>query len=56
MKKKNIIIILVAILVILIGGFYIYKIVINKGKEYEITKVNQYNYFLKQNNCIDLPL
>ena len=50
MKKKNIIIILVAILVILIGGFYIYKIVINKGKEYEITKVNQYNYFvLKQN-------
>lgn len=51
MKKKNIagVVILVAILIIGVA-FIAHKFVFKKGKEYEVAKIEQYNYFvLKQN-------
>ena len=52
MKKRNIIIIIiVAIILIIIASVGIYKIIEEQGKNYEIEKIKQYNYFLlKQDN------
>lgn len=47
MRKRNIIIIVVAILIaIAVGAFVIYHINQKNEKSYEIEKVKQYNYFL----------
>lgn len=47
MKKRNVVIIVVAILIaIAIGTFIIYHINQESGKSYEIEQVKQYNYFL----------
>lgn len=46
MKKKYIVIIIILLLVLLVGGFLAYKIIKNSEKEYEISKVNSYNYFI----------
>lgn len=47
MEKRNIVIIVVAILIaIAIGTFIIYHINQESGKSYEIEQVKQYNYFL----------
>lgn len=47
MKRRNIIIIIVAVLIaITIGAFIIYHINQENGKSYEIEQVKQYNYFL----------
>ena len=51
MKKKNIIIIVIILILAVVAGVVGYKITVENGKNYEIAKVNQYNYFvLKQNN------
>ena len=52
MKKRYIIgIVVVALILIIISLFAIYKFVSENGKNYEIAEVKQYNYFiLKQNN------
>lgn len=50
MKKKNIIIIGILILVCIIS-FVSYKLIKKQNRKYEISEVKQYNYFLlKQNN------
>lgn len=49
MKKKYIIIILIAIIVIAIVSTIIYNKVVEDGRNYEIEKISEYNYFvLKQ--------
>lgn len=52
MKKRYIIgIVVVALILIVISSFAIYKFVSENGRKYEILEVKQYNYFiLKQNN------
>ena len=54
MKKKNIIMIVILLIVIMIvAGWFIYKQVIKKGREYEIEKIDikNYEYFiLRQDN------
>lgn len=52
MKKRHIIgIVVVALILIVISSFAIYKFVSENGRKYEILEVKQYNYFiLKQNN------
>lgn len=46
MKKKYIVISIVALLILLVVGFIAYKIIVNNGKKYEIAQINQYNYFI----------
>ena len=46
MKKKNIILLVIALIVFIAVGFFIFKIIGDNGKKYEITKVNEYNYFV----------
>lgn len=52
MKKRYIIMIIVAILILIAAvAVGIYNIMLEKGKEYEIEEIKQYNYFLlKQDN------
>ena len=47
MKKNKIIVIaILAIIVIAISSIFIYNMIIKNGREYEIEKVNNYNYFV----------
>lgn len=50
MKKRYIVAIIIVLLIILsIGGFFVYNIMIENGRKYEIAQIKQYNYFvLKQ--------
>ena len=49
MKKRYIIIIVILLILAVVAGIVGYQIIIENGKNYEITKVEQYNYFvLKQ--------
>lgn len=50
MKKRNIIGIIIAIIIVLaVASYFIYNIVVENGKKYEISEVKQYNYLvLKQ--------
>ena len=52
MKKRYIILIIIFILILVaVASTIIYNIVIEKGKEYEIEQIDEYNYFvLKQND------
>ncbi len=50
MKKKHIIIAIIILILIAIASFVGYNIIVENGRQYEIDKVEQYNYFiLKQN-------
>lgn len=44
--KNKFIIVIIAIIIAVIGIFLTYKVINQKNKEYEITKVNSYNYFV----------
>ena len=46
MKKTNIIILVISIILVLIIGILLIKNIKKSNKEYEIEKVNQYNYFV----------
>lgn len=51
MKKKNIVTIIILIIIIaIIAGIFIYRKIIEKEKEYSITQVNKYNYFVLKEN------
>lgn len=51
MKKKNIIIIAaISILIILGIGYFIYKKIEQESRKYELTTINQYNYFVVKEN------
>ena len=51
MKKRYVIIIIAILIILALGAFFVNQILIQKGKEYEIEKIEQYNYFmLKQND------
>ena len=54
MKKRNIIILILVVLLVvalIVGACLVYKNVLENQQEYEIAKIEQYNYFcLKQND------
>ncbi len=51
MKKKYIVMIVLALIIAIIVAISVYNVVIEQGKKYEKEEVKQYNYFLlKQNN------
>lgn len=50
MKKKNIVISIIILIMIIAISIGVYKFIDAEGKKYEITKINQYNYFIVKHN------
>ena len=50
MKKKYIVGIIIAIVLVIVLGIVIYKVIEENEKNYEIVKVNTYNYFVLKEN------